>query len=85
MVDWDRQLMGPIQDEKGVEQGGSNSGEFYKIFGKTQLTLAQSSKLGVKLPGDTTISAIGQADDTILISNDLHALQSLLDLTLHFC
>ena len=85
MVEWDKQLMGPIDDGKGVEQGGVNSGDYYKIFGKPQLELAQSSKLGVPLPGNLTVSGIGQADDTLLVSNNIHALQNLLQLTLHFC
>lgn len=62
-----------------------NSGDYYKIFGKPQLELAQSSKLGVPLPGNLTVSGIGQADDTLLVSNNIHALQNLLQLTLHFC
>ena len=33
-LDWNGQLMGPILDEQGVEQGGINSSDFYKIFGK---------------------------------------------------
>ena len=41
IVDWDKNLMGPISDEKGVEQGGCNSSEYYKNFGKPQLELAQ--------------------------------------------
>ena len=35
--------------------------------------------------GDLTISGIGQADDTSLISNSPHALQNLLHLSLNFC
>ena len=83
-IEWNKQLMGPIKDELGVEQGGANSGDYYKIFGKEQLTMAQSSCLGVPL-GTDTISAIGDADDTVLISNCLHSLQNLLQLTLIFC
>ena len=77
--------MGPISDQKGVEQGGVNSGDFYKIFGKSQLQLAQDSGLGVKLARNLVISSIGQADDTLLVSNSLHSLQNLLQLTLYFC
>ena len=77
--------MGPIHDEKGVEQGGPNSGDYYKVFGKPQLDLAQKSCLGVTLPGNITVSAIGQADDTILLSDNLNALQNLLELTMNFC
>ena len=32
-----------------------------------------------------TVSAIGQADDTILVSNSIQKLQNLLQLTLYFC
>ena len=84
-VDWNGDLMGPIQDELGLEQGGTNSSDFYKIFGKEQLYLAQQSKLGVPLGKNLVISGIGQADDTVLISNDLHNLYCLLLLTMIFC
>ena len=83
-VEWEKILMGPIEDQLGVEQGGINSGEYYKIFGKEQLASAQSTKLGVRL-WDQNVAAIGQADDTVIISNSLHSLQSLLSLTLAFC
>ena len=83
-LDWDKKIMGPIYDEKGVEQGGVNSDHYYKIFGKEQLSLSQDSNLGVSLHG-ITISAIGQADDTVLVSNSLQSIQNLLDLSLDFC
>ena len=85
MVDWNKQVMGPIFDEKGIEQGGPNSGDYYKIFGKEQLTLSQQSTLGVPMPGNIFVSAIGQADDTILTSNSLPSLQNLVQITEHFC
>ena len=99
-IDWDGQLMGPIYDEQGLEQGGVSSSDFYKIFGKEQLSLAQTSSLGVRLgknvsgnnltgmnstDKDLTISAVGQADDTVLVSNNIHNLFYLLELTKHFC
>ena len=80
VVEWDRQMMGPILDQQGLEQGGVNSSDFYKIFGKEQLSLAQNSQLGVPLP-ISTISCIGQADDTVLISNDIYRLFYLLKLS----
>ena len=83
-IDWEGQLMGPINDEQGLEQGGVNSSDFYKIFGKEQLETAQASKLGIPL-GPLTISGIGQADDTALVSNRIQALFYLLHLTLIFC
>ena len=51
---------------------------------KPQLDLAQISGLCVTLPGNITVSAIGQADDTILLSDSLHALQNKLELTMSF-
>ena len=47
--------------------------------------MAQDSSLGVRLSRDIVVSAIGQADDTVLLSNNLHSLQNLLELTLHYC
>ena len=84
VVEWDKQLMGPIMDERGFEQGGASSGDYYKIYGKEQLTSAQSSGLGVRL-GKQTISAIGLADDTVLVANCLHSLFNLFKLCLTFC
>ena len=83
-IDWDGQLMGPIYDEQGVEQGGINSSDLYKVFGKEQLELAQKSSLGVSL-GNLTISGIGQADDTALLTNSIQKLFYLLELTKIFC
>ena len=83
-LDWGRKIMGPIADEKGVEQGGVNSDYYYKIFSKEQLTICQDSNMGVSVHGIVT-SAIGQADDTALVSNSLTDLQNLLDLALSVC
>ena len=81
VCEWDKVLMGPIKDECGVEQGGKNSSDFYKVYNNEQLNDAQESEFGVPL-GPVTVSGIGQADDVALLSNDLHALQGLLDLSL---
>ena len=83
-LDWDGQLMGPIYDEQGLEQGGPNSSEFYKIFSQEHLQSAQKSGLGIPL-GPLSISAIGQADDTALVSNNIKNLYFLLHLTNNFC
>ena len=52
-----------------------------------QLEVAQESELGVDLggPNPLVVSSIGQADDVVLVSNDIHALQCLLDLSLQYC
>ena len=84
VIDWDGTLMGPVLDNNGLEQGGPNSTDFYKIFGEEQLSTAQLSSLGVSL-GEITVSGIGQADDTALISNRIQNLMYLLHLTKIFC
>ena len=83
-IEWEGNMMGPIDDEAGLEQGGVSSSDFYKIYGKEQLTTAQASSLGVQV-GNETISGIGLADDTALVSNDIHKLHLLLKLTEEFC
>ena len=57
--------MGQIGDMWGLEQGGRNSSEFYKVYNNNQLEMAESSKLGVPLAGNSSavVSAIGQSDD----------------------
>ena len=81
---WEDSTMGPIRDQLGVEQGGPNSSEFYKLYNNEQLTVAQESGLGTSISG-IPVAAVGQADDTALVSNDLHQLQCLLDLSLAYC
>ena len=76
--------MGPIMDQLGVEQGGPNSSEHYKTYNNEQLTTAQNSGFGANILG-VPVAAIGQADDTALLSNDLHQLQCLLDLSISYC
>ena len=76
--------MDPITDQCGVEQGGISSSDYYKVYNNQQLQEAQDSLLGVPI-GPVTISSIGQADDVVLLSNDIYALQALLDLSLSYC
>ena len=76
--------MGPIIDDRVLEQGGPNSTDLNKVFGKEQIQTAQLFKLGV--PFKTVfISAIAQGDDNILTTTSPYALQNLLQLTLNFC
>ena len=87
VCEWRTHLMGPISDLWGLEQGGKNSSDLYKVYNNDQLKAAQDSQLGVDLGGDVplTISAIGQADDVALVSNDIFSLQNLLHLSLKYC
>ena len=82
--EWNKVLMGPIQDRLGVEQGGIKSDSLYKLANNDQLNVAQLSNLGVDL-GSCVISGIGQADDSALLANDIHSLLNLLLLTLDYC
>ena len=75
---------GPIKDELGVEQGGTKSSEQYKIYNNEQITTPQMSGLGTDVQ-NVPVAAIGQADDTGLVSNDILQLQHLLQLTLNYC
>ena len=88
-LDWNRTLMGPIKDELGLEQGGSNSSEFYKIYSNENLISAQKSQqginLGAYLGASQIISAIGLADDTVLAANKLSNLSNILFLVQNYC
>ena len=81
---WDGHMLGPARDSTGFEQGGINSGDFYKLYNNEQLKNAQASCLGVDI-GSSTVSAIGQADDVILAANSLDNLRLLARLTEVYC
>ena len=83
-IEWNKVLMGPIDDTIGGEQGGVNSDRIYKLCNNVQLTTSQESSLGVDLGGGLVISSIGQADDTALISNCLLKLVGLLRLAVQY-
>ena len=84
-------LMGKIHDSVGVEQGGLLSDRLFRLVGNNQLVSAKQSNLGVKMiypnhPEAHTmqpliISAIGQADDTALFSNNTLHLSILAQLS----
>ena len=76
--------MGPAEDVTGFEQGGMNSSDFYKLYNNEQLTIAQGSELGVDI-GSGVISAVGQADDVMLLSNSIYSLKLLVKLTEEYC
>ena len=84
MYEWDGKMMGPAVDITGFEQGGVNSSDFYKLYNNEQLDVAQSSDLGIDI-GSSVVSAVGQADDVILLSNSLYDLKLLLRLTESYC
>ena len=77
-------MMGPASDDTGFEQGGINSSDFYKLYNNSQLITAQEVELGVDIVS-SVVSAVGQADDVILVSNDIYSLQLLVKLTENYC
>ena len=84
VYEWDGVKMGPARDITGFEQGGINSSDFYKLYNNEQITAAQTSKLGVDV-GSSVISAVAQADDVLLVANDLFDLRLLVKLTENYC
>jgi hypothetical protein len=84
VYEWNGVLMGPGRDGTGFEQGGINSGDFYKLYNNEQLNTAQDLDLGVDM-GSCTVGAIGQADDVLLTANDIDRLALLVKLTEHYC
>ena len=76
--------MGPISDQRGDEQGGPNSSDFYKIYNNEQISTAQRSGLGVSV-GSEHVASDGQADDDALMTNEISNLQHLLQLSLNYC
>ena len=69
---------------QGVELGRVPSGDLYIICNNEQLGSSQESGLGIDLHG-LDIAAIGQADDCVLVSDDLLCLKNLLELSLDYC
>ena len=84
-LEWNKQIMGPIFDEFGLEQGGVNSGDFYKLYNNDLLKSTQKSEQGVNLAPNLSISSVGMADDTVLVANSITCLANILDLAIHFC
>lgn len=84
VYEWSGAMMGPAEDDTGFEQGGINSSDFYKLYNNEQLVSAQESKLGVDIASGV-ISAVGQADDVMLVSNNIDNLRLLVRLTETYC
>ena len=84
VYEWNRELLGPAQDETGFEQGAINSSDYYKLYNNEQLVTAQASSLGVDI-GSSVVSAVGQADDVLLCGNSIDSLRLLATLTEKYC
>ena len=84
ILEFDKTLVGPLHDERGLEQGGVSSSDCYKLYNNELLETCQRSSLGVDM-GELVVSAVGQADDTALLSNDINQLKHILQLCLDYC
>ena len=82
--EWNGELMGPSNDDNGFEQGGVNSGDFYKLYNNEQVNTSQSTDLGVDIVS-SVISALAQADDVMHASNTISNLNLLATLTEAYC
>ena len=83
--EFDKAVVGPIYDEQGLEQGGVSSSDGYKLYNNELLDVAQKSNLGVEMGGSLVVSAVGLADDTALLSNDLAKLGHIFMLAQEYC
>ena len=83
--EYNKVLVGPIYDEQGLEQGGVSSSDCYKLYNNELLNISQQSCLGVDIGGQLVVSAVGQADDTVMMSNSLARLKHLCQLSHGYC
>ena len=77
-------MLGPAGDTTGFEQEDINLSDFYKLYNNKLLKSAQQSQLGVNI-GSSVVSAVGQADDVMLMSYSIENLQLLVSLTEDYC
>ena len=93
-IEWEKQILGPIYDTIGVEQGGVASDRVYRLVNNEQLSTAQQSELGVELGlvvnasgklEQLVLGGVGQADDVGLLASTLKRLKLLLYLTVLYC
>ena len=69
-IEFNKELMGPIPDKRGVEQGGTSSMDLFQLVNNGAIIAGHHSGLGTNLPGAPT-STIGAADDIALVSSSL--------------
>ena len=91
-LDWNKTIMGPINDTHGLEQGGISASELYKIYNNELFTTTHDSGLGIDIgigendEGEPIkISSVGQADDSVLSANKISNLANILLLTKDYC
>ena len=83
-VDWNKNIMGPIHDKHDLEQGWISSSEFYKLYNNEFLYTLQKSVQGVFINHKLTVSAVCQADDVVICSNNIYMLYNLVQLAVTY-
>ena len=61
-----------------------SSGDLYTLYNSAQLNSGNEALLGVNV-GPVHVASIGQADDVVLLSDNIHNLSNLLQLSLDYC
>ena len=77
--------MEPIKDEHGLEQGGYNSSDNYKSYNNDLLKWVQKSKQDANLGNNFIVSGVDQADDVVLLSNNIYGLFNIVHIALRYC
>ena len=70
--------MGPIHDGRRVKQGGISSSKLFQLTTNNELQTLNSTGLGVPI-GPVSLTALRQAEDVVLLSNNLSGIQSLIN------
>ena len=78
-IEWNKQIMGPILDTVGVEQGGCPSDRIHRLTNNEQLETAQKSELGVDMGTSVTGSGLSRH----VLSGVGRDKQMMLDFCLH--
>ena len=71
-------VMSPINDRKGIKQGGIFSSKLFQLTNDNGLQTLNATGLGVPI-GPITIAALGQSDDEVLLSTNQWDTQTLIN------
>ena len=74
-------VLGPIFDDRGVEQGGIPSSRLFQLVTDTELDVLNNMGLGVKI-GGISLAALGLADDEVLLAQSIEDAQTLINAAL---
>ena len=74
-------VMGPIND-RGVEQGSISSSKLFQLTTDNELQTLNASGVGVPI-GSNILTALGQADDEVLLATNSWESQTLINLAVY--